>query len=471
MSRRNIFIFFITIFVLALNVKLKYRVELKSNGYQPSEITIKKGDSVKFFSEYSSFWPASNPHPNHTQSPDFDPKRATAKDKSWDFTFDKAGVYTYHDHLNPFYKGKIKVVETNLFVYLKNKFANFTRVSFEKHDSQYINKVSVLCKGEEWEERKNLIDCWNSYFSELVKDFGPNESLRILDALTTGGFVSLSDCHNFADQIGSDSYWQKVSGKSFTFDDTFGICSYGFFHGFMLEDVSHGQDFEASFKLCNKLANYGENMVNECFVGVGNGLAYYFWNTLGEDVVSIVGKSKSVCESVGKYKDSCVYGVYGGMEHLYLKIHGSSLSIDQTNPYFVCSKELGDKYLPYCYEKIDRPLFSDLNFDIVKIASWINKIPNQEIRKAEAKSIGNFVSQFWIYKDEADFVLAKSKCYEFRGILYSSCLEGVFEGILSNLNESGRADEFKCLGKSLTSSEINICLLKKKETIEAVKTF
>ncbi len=474
MNKLNIFLIVLLallIFTVPKHIPKNHTIVYDDKGYSPSEITINKNDKVTFAGKSQHvFWPASNPHPNHTNFPDFDSKKGIKPPETWSFTFRKAGVVTYHDHLDPAYRGKISVKETNVFFWLYAKTADFLRLNFSKHNDKYLENVAKLCTGNEWEDRKNLIDCWSKYFSGLEKDFGPKEALSVLNTLTGKGKISLSDCHNYADQIGSDAYWSEVSGRKFKIDKSFGICSHGFFHGYMLEHVSHGQDFEASFKLCDETSGLSESMARECYVGAGNGLMYYYWSNLGNDLLKIVQNSKLICAKTGDNKDNCIYGIYGGMEHLYLKIHGSDFSVNQTDPFFVCIRESENKYKPYCYEKTVRPLFSDLGFDVVKIASWISKIGDFEIMKAEAKNIGNFVSQFWIYKSQEDLLMSIGKCKVFTGILYNSCVEGVFEGIFSNLLASQKISDFDCEMDRLTAVDKQICKSKKIESENSVKT-
>jgi len=79
-------------------------------GYEPKEITIKKGDIVEFKNESGEFhWPASDLHPTHGVYPEFDPLRPIADGESWKFQFDKVGVWKYHDHIRANKVGTITV--------------------------------------------------------------------------------------------------------------------------------------------------------------------------------------------------------------------------------------------------------------------------------------------------------------------------------------------------------------------------
>ena len=88
-------------------------VVINENGnFSPSEVKIKKGGKVTWINKSQNpVWPASNPHPIHTDYPGFDASRGLANGESYSFTFDKAGSWGYHNHLNPGMRGEVKVVE------------------------------------------------------------------------------------------------------------------------------------------------------------------------------------------------------------------------------------------------------------------------------------------------------------------------------------------------------------------------
>lgn len=82
------------------------------NGFEPQEITVKKGTRVVFVNDTSSYnWPASNLHPTHGIYPEFDPLQPIDSGKAWAFVFDKVGEWGYHDHLRPNRRGIVKVTE------------------------------------------------------------------------------------------------------------------------------------------------------------------------------------------------------------------------------------------------------------------------------------------------------------------------------------------------------------------------
>ncbi len=85
-------------------------ITITSSGFQPAILTIAAGTKVVFVNlDTAPHWPASNPHPTHTDCPGFDALRALQKNQSYSFTFDKAETCQYHDHLNTSWTGKIIV--------------------------------------------------------------------------------------------------------------------------------------------------------------------------------------------------------------------------------------------------------------------------------------------------------------------------------------------------------------------------
>jgi plastocyanin len=87
-------------------------IDMTDSGFSPSNITVKSGTVVIFKNTSSkTYWPASNPHPTHTDLPGFDALRGLNNGETYSFTFTKLGVWGFHDHLNPTLDGRITVVQ------------------------------------------------------------------------------------------------------------------------------------------------------------------------------------------------------------------------------------------------------------------------------------------------------------------------------------------------------------------------
>jgi len=101
-----------------------YEIIYANSGYQPQNLTIKAGDTVKFVNQSSStVWTASGVHPTHAvysgttlqehcptdSSVAFDECGSSQPGESWSFTFEKQGTWPYHNHSSAGHTGKIIV--------------------------------------------------------------------------------------------------------------------------------------------------------------------------------------------------------------------------------------------------------------------------------------------------------------------------------------------------------------------------
>ncbi|HEY4510487.1 MAG TPA: hypothetical protein VJJ73_01485 [Candidatus Paceibacterota bacterium] len=99
-------------------------VTLTEEGFSPTPLTIKVGDTVTFRNESSrEAWPASAMHPTHTVYPGSDIKKCGGSEsgnifdacesipggRSWSFKFNVVGTWGYHDHMNARNFGKVIV--------------------------------------------------------------------------------------------------------------------------------------------------------------------------------------------------------------------------------------------------------------------------------------------------------------------------------------------------------------------------
>ena len=100
-------------------------VTYDGSSFSPSSVAIEKGGTVMFQDNASSgtdMWIASGPHPTHTGYDTSDKSMHCGADytgakpfdqcqagRTFNFTFDKAGSFSYHDHLNATAHGTIVV--------------------------------------------------------------------------------------------------------------------------------------------------------------------------------------------------------------------------------------------------------------------------------------------------------------------------------------------------------------------------
>jgi plastocyanin len=85
-------------------------ISMTDTGISPAEITVTSGATVTFVNNGQvPHWPASDPHPIHTDLSGFDAKRGLNPGELYRFTFTKIGSFGMHDHLHPAFKGRIIV--------------------------------------------------------------------------------------------------------------------------------------------------------------------------------------------------------------------------------------------------------------------------------------------------------------------------------------------------------------------------
>lgn len=93
-------------------------INITANGFEPKTAQLLKGERVVWINlDQSDHWPAIDPHPSHTDYPErggcsgstFDPCQPIKPGEQWAFVFNHSGIWTYHDHLNPSFRGKLIV--------------------------------------------------------------------------------------------------------------------------------------------------------------------------------------------------------------------------------------------------------------------------------------------------------------------------------------------------------------------------
>lgn len=96
-------------------------VTYTNDGFSPSTITIKQGDTVRFVNQSSTdnMWVGSDIHPTHTQyagksssdclGSSFDQCTAVGSGSVFEFTFDHVGTWGYHNHVRASKRGTVIV--------------------------------------------------------------------------------------------------------------------------------------------------------------------------------------------------------------------------------------------------------------------------------------------------------------------------------------------------------------------------
>lgn len=86
-------------------------IRYSNTGFSPSFLAVRSGDKIRFRNESNSLdmWVASNPHPTHTDYPEFDAHTSIGKNGEYTFTFNKIGTWSFHNHMQPNHQGVVSV--------------------------------------------------------------------------------------------------------------------------------------------------------------------------------------------------------------------------------------------------------------------------------------------------------------------------------------------------------------------------
>ena len=108
------------------DVTVPAAVTYSATGFAPANVTVKKGEAVMWTNiSPEGMWVAVNEHPAHTgydgtgrvthctegAALSFDQCAASVAGGQWSFTFNKAGMWKYHNHENQSFGGTVTVTE------------------------------------------------------------------------------------------------------------------------------------------------------------------------------------------------------------------------------------------------------------------------------------------------------------------------------------------------------------------------
>ncbi|NQV88593.1 MAG: cupredoxin domain-containing protein [Parcubacteria group bacterium] len=93
-----------------LGITRTFTVNYTDAGFNPNTLEINGGDIVRFVNQSNGGMDvSSNPHPSHTDYPAFNENATVNAGGTFEFTFDQAGTWSYHNHLRPNLGGTITV--------------------------------------------------------------------------------------------------------------------------------------------------------------------------------------------------------------------------------------------------------------------------------------------------------------------------------------------------------------------------
>ncbi len=449
-------------------------VTVTRTGFVPRIRLVRVQTAVTFSTIAAApFWPASDPHPQHTVYAPFDPQRALAPDESWSFTFTKPGVYHYHDHINPIATGEIIVLGTHsgtLMPAFSIVLEQYTRRLWRRIFPPKIDwqKKYAVCDAEAVLNTREI--CWKNILAEMVDNQGIDQTLRTVAALYTSNTTVAGMCHVLIDFVGEYAYERYREGERFSEWALTTQCAAGFYHGFMSEYMSHSRNYAKTQEFCNEAARKipdNPQVSGQCMRGVGNGLAYMYATLYWKNIEQILHHSLEDCKRFSPGSE-CIDGVFSGIDHMYFVRHGYSLDMNEKDPYWFCRGFDAD-LKGRCYERMTPPIYHFTGRDLIQTGAWISKLDDASAAAKAMVTLGELHMR--MNAGMTDTIVqsdALAACRTFSANLADSCLRGLVQAILFT-GERTAADAHAlqfCTTMRLTDAEQGIC----KEFINESKT-
>lgn len=331
-------------------------------GFEPAHVRIKQGGTITFTSIIGKqFWPASNSHPLHDSYSDFDPKRSLGPDEEWSFTFDRTGMWGFHDHLAPQALGTIEVVGSRVYTL------------------------------EECLETTGTVKavCWEQDLQKILKTEGLSAALDAFVSMYDENPEFRKTCHDVMHILGRAAYRDFNAQRTTISRDATRYCGFGFYHGFIEEVFAHkGPDFldEGPLYCESLLFNAGfsnrsiaERASGSCYHGLGHAIFDSLDGQLWGDADSMMAHSVDTCERLmrrSERREQCVSGVSNALAIAYVNKY-YQLSFDDERPFSTC-QSLVTLYQPACFAEIGISFLSrDENFvtDISDLIAFHESMP------------------------------------------------------------------------------------------------
>ena len=334
-------------------------VNVTDDGFKPESVEVEAGNTVVFENVGGeAHWPASDDHPTHEEYPGFDPKKPVPPGEEWVFTFGRPGNWGYHDHMNPYLTGEIKVLPGDdrtgperggLLSFIGALFANAYEAAISAFGDEEkgtapageVRGSSERSSGESSgglsKERYKEIE---TDLTTLVRDENPRVALeRLRSEIKTDDALARS-CHPLVHDVGHAAYEKYHDfGEAMKYQDE--VCNSGYLHGVIESRFSESDDVFADMKTMCARYPEGGYMSWQCYHGIGHGVMFYTSNDLPRSLEMCGGFETDFGRS------SCANGVFMENFNADQKLHLSKF-LKKSNPFYPCGEQ-PERYKADCY--------------------------------------------------------------------------------------------------------------------------
>ena len=292
------------------------------NGFVPAKSFVAAGDTVRFKNENAAvIRPESNSTPRYEE---FDAPEDIAPGATWEFVFDKPGIWDFHD----------------------------------EHDKSMVGTVVVYD-----DAGKSIENCLEGNTDTIVANCWEGEVYRLINTAGLGVVLTqISDwyesmpkfrgnCHDVMHIVGVAAYAEFVKDNAVHDDPATSSCGYGFYHGFIEEMIrERGFDFGIALDYCDAVDRLGAK--GPCQHGIGH--AVFDSIALDEPTdVRMTGRSLDICESISgdaEFRRQCASGVFNALANAYGE-QRYGISYETGLGPKLCAT-MGETYAQQCYMEV-----------------------------------------------------------------------------------------------------------------------
>ncbi len=393
--------FLITFFITKAYTKgNEATVILDDDGFSVQSISIEKGTIVRWKIEGgNSHWPASDLHPSHGEYPEgggcigskLDACRELKNGEVYAFRFDRAGMWSMHDHL---FHGNTMVIvvkeqQKAAFPWIPKSWKAINRAKNINNTFDFNlvpEKISIAIK----EKCLGNQDCYMSAFKSLTKKRGYIFAFEAVDELKEVDKNIASNCHRLAHGIGWTAYEVDPARWKENLRKINPGCNWGALHGIVEQYVAENKKLDdVTIKtLCG-----GEGACNH---GIGHMLLVQTNND--------IPKALDICTVLATQMERhmCMTGIF--MERMTLQnlVDKENDSSSRRQKYWqnrlsefqqLCETFQGAEHSA-CWEEVARPAAANFNMEPQKALNICNNSSTQDgARYCRRRAVSEIISR------------------------------------------------------------------------------
>lgn len=383
-------------------------ITLKDVGFTPKSVHIAQGETVRFLNKSShSFWPASDNHPAHDLYEGFDAGRPIEPGESWNFTFTDEGVWWFHDHLRPYFRGYVAVGDVD-------------------ENTSCIDDIGTISDKQA---------CWERELANTLEEDGVKAAFQEFSEIYRSypeEFSSIG-CHWMAHKLGETEYGEYLKHKDFSkleFPQETTYCGYGFYHGFLEHLLRDNPDYQLADSLCKELIGSLEEDVPRirlnCYHAIGHGFVpepidLETWGNPRELVAPALTACGNIVESDARQE--CYQGTFNVIAD-WMWNNQFGLYYPKDTPLELCGTFGAYEINSACYYEVSMRLNPSVHNDITDaFDTYISDIPDKLIagtvlNSFAASALGQRIT-------ESDFSDLVFECRELPDWIQKDCMKGL----------------------------------------------